>query len=161
MSISKTTSKIAGVLGAAALVVSLAACSGGQSVAEACMVAEKTVSEAQGDMQTAVTDAMSGEGDFNELFSSITDGLVKAEKEVQNAEVSDALKAITTDFSKVEDIFKDFKMPNTADLDYTDPEAMAELEEISAELQSKTGELEELSASLEESSTKLQELCNI
>lgn len=161
MSISKTTSKFAGVLGAAALVFSLAACSGGQSVAEACKVAEKTVSEAQADMETAVTEAMSGEGNFSDLFTGVNDALVKAEKEVQNAEVSDALKGISTDFSKVGEVFKDFKMPSMDDIDYTDPEAMAELEAMSAELEAKSGELEELSASLEKSSTKLQDLCNI
>lgn len=161
MSIRKTASKFAGVFGAAALVLSLAACSGGQSVAEACQVAEKTVSEAQGDMESAVTEAMSGEGNFGDLFTGVNEALVKAEKEVQNAEVSDALKAITADFGKVGDVFKDFKMPNMADLDYTDPEAMAEFEEITAELEGKSAELEELSASLEKSSSKLQELCNI
>lgn len=161
MSFSKTTTKIAGVLGAATLALSLAACSGGQSVAEACKVAEKTVSAAQSDMETAVTEAMSGEGNFGDLFSGVNEALVKAEKEVQNAEVSDALKAVTADFSKVGEVFKDFKMPNMTDLDYSDPKAMAEFEEITAELEGKSAELQELSSSLEKSSTKLQELCNI
>lgn len=161
MSFGNTTSKFAGVLCAAALAVTLSACSGGQSVAEACQVAEKTVSDAQTGMQSAVTEAMTGEGDFGELFSGVNDALVKAEAKVSNAEVSQALKDITADFGEVSEVFKDFKMPDMTDVDYSDPEAMAELEEITAELEAKSGDLEELSSKLEKSSSKLQELCNL
>ncbi|MHA3685204.1 hypothetical protein ACXR2T_14220 [Leucobacter sp. HY1910] len=161
MSVGKTTTKFAGVLCAAALAFTLSACSGGQSVAEACKIAEETVSEAQSDMQSAMTEAMTGEGDFGELFSGVNDALVKAEKQVNNAEVSQALKDITADFGEVRDVFKDFKMPDMTDFDYSDPEAMADFEEISAELEAKSGELEAISSKLEKSSAKLQELCTL
>lgn len=159
MSFVKTTTRIASVLGVAGLALSLAACSGGQSVAEACQVAEKSVLEAQGNMESAVTDAFSGEGDFSELFSGVTDALAKAEKEVKNSEVSDALKAVTADFSKVGDVFDGFEMPSMEGLDFTDPEAMAEFEKMGEQLEAKSAELDELSSALEASGNKLEELC--
>lgn len=161
MSIRKTTSKLAGVLGAAALVFSLAACSGGQSVAEACKVVGTSVAETQGGLQSAATEVMSGNGNFSDLFADAKNAFVEVEKKVQNSEVSDALKAMSDDFETAGALFKDIKMPNMADLDPTDPETMAAFEEMGAQFQEKRGELEDLQASLEKSTTKFQDLCNI
>lgn len=159
MSFSKTTTRIAGVLGAASLALSLAACSGGQSVAEACQIAEDTVTEAQGQMEGIMTDVMAGEGDMKELFASVNDALKAAEKKVTNDEVADALGAVSTDFMKIGDVLGDFKMPSVDDLDYTDPEAMEQITEMQADLEAISGELDEASSSLTESSKKLEDLC--
>lgn len=159
MSFSKTTTRIAGVLGAATLALSLAACSGGQSVAEACKIAEDTVTEAQGQMEGIMTDVMAGEGDMGDMFKTLDDALSSAEKKVSNTEVSDALKAVSDDFVKVGDVLGDFKMPSTDDLDYSDPEAMEKLTEMQGELEAISGKMEEASTSLTDSSKKLEELC--
>lgn len=161
MSLIKNSSKIAGVLGAAALAFTLTACSGGQSVAEACQIAEETVSEAQEDMTTLMSDAMSGDSNMGDMFAPILKAFSDAEKNVSNKEVSAALKDVNAEFSSMIDLVGDFKLPDTSDIDFSDPDAMAEFEAMQADLEALSSELEESTKGMEAAGKRLEELCNI
>lgn len=159
MSIIKSTTKVASVLGVAGLALSLAACSGGQSVAEACKIANETVAEANTNLESTVTEVMGGNADMNELFAPIKQSLKDAESKISNSEVSDALKGISGDFTSVSELLGDFKLPDLTDLDVTNPEDVKKFEDLQKQSESMLGDLESVSNSLQESGTKLQELC--
>lgn len=160
MSFIKNSTKIAGVLGAAALAFTLTACSGGQSVAEACKIAEDTVSQANTEMETLMADAMGGDSNMSELFAPIQQAFSDAEKNVSNADVSKALKDVNSEFSSMIDVLGDFKIPDMSNIDYSDPEAMAEIEDMQAELEAASAELEESAANMQAAGKRLEELCN-
>ncbi|WP_053353513.1 MULTISPECIES: hypothetical protein [Leucobacter] len=155
----KSVFKLAGVLGAAALTLSLAACSGGQSVAEACQVANSTVNDATGDLQSIMSDVTSG-GDLSTAFEPISAALDEAKSKVTNEEVSTALADVTAQFNAMSDTLSGFEIPDTSNIDPTDPEQMAELEKFQEESAEISTKLQEQSTALTESGKKLQEVCS-
>ncbi|PRI10634.1 hypothetical protein [Leucobacter massiliensis] len=174
----KTMFKAAGTVGAALLTLSLASCAGGQSVAEACQIAEDTmtevVSQSQADTQQALQDAMQGEDiDLGATLQPVLDALGDAQKKVTNAEVKDALDGFVDEYQTFADTISAIdlsafqELSDLSDLDPSDPEAMAKLDELqqkSQELQQKSQELQtelnERTEALTSASSKLEELCS-
>lgn len=156
----KSVFKLAGVLGAAALTLSLAACSGGQSVAEACQVANSTVNDATGDLQSIMSEVTSGGGDIASAFEPISAALDEAKSKVTNEEVSTALADVTDQFNAMSDTLSGFEIPDTSNIDPSDPDQMAALEKFQEESAEISSKLQEQSSSLTEAGQKLQEVCN-
>ncbi|MBP1325609.1 ribonuclease HI [Leucobacter exalbidus] len=159
MSFIKTTTKIASAFGIAGLALSLASCSGGQSVAEACDVALKTMTEVQTESDTALTDSAASDNSLTEMFAGFEDIALKAQQTVENPEVAEALKGIATDYAKIAKSVEGEEgsnMPSLEDIDYTDPKA---LEEFQKKTEAFTEKVESLAKSFSGSSETLQELC--
>ena len=156
----KSLFKVAGIFGAAALTFSLASCSGGQSVADACSIANSTVNEATGDLQSVLSDAMSGEGDLSAAFDPITEALEEAQSEVTNEEVSTALTNFTEELSAMSGTLEGYEIPDASSIDPADPEAMDKLEQMQSEAEEMTSKLEEHSTALTEAGQTLQDLCS-
>lgn len=159
MTETKSLFKIAGIFGAAALTLSLASCSGGQSVADACNIANSTVNEATGDLQSVLSDAMSGEGDLSAAFDPITEALEDAQSEVTNEEVSTALANFTDELSATSGTLEGYEIPDPSSIDPADPEAMDKLDQMQAEAEEMTTKLQEQSTSLTEAGQNLQDIC--
>ena len=98
-----TLTRIGGLAAAVALAATLTACSGGQSVAEACKIAQDEISSAtssmSSDLNSGMKDATSGEKvDFAGLFTPITDGLDAADKKITNETVKKPLEAFSAEY---------------------------------------------------------------
>lgn len=121
---------------------------GGQSIADACKIVEGEMETVNAEMQTALTESMSGEGDIAGAFDPIVGGLDKALKDISNAEVKTAtegMRNVVADFAKT---------MSGLDLDFEDPAAMEKMEEITAKLETQT-------ADLQAAGEKLDKLCNV
>ena len=148
------------LLAAAALTVTLASCSGGQSVAEACKVAQNAMSEVNTNTSSMMQEAMSGDADYAELFKPVQEALADAESQVTNEEVSSALKGVSTEFNGLVDDLSGFEIPSTDDIDPTDPEAMAKLDKMQEDLTAVSEKLQERAQSLQDAGNELTSLCN-
>ncbi|RGE24360.1 hypothetical protein [Leucobacter sp. wl10] len=155
-----TVRRTGAILAAAGLVFGLASCSGGQSVAEACKVANSTVNDATSKMQGLMSDAMSGKGDMSTMFDPINAALKEAQGKVTNEEVSTALKKVSDEFSALSATMKDFKMPDMSSIDPTDPEAMAKLDEMQTQAQELSTKVQGQADSLTKAGQNLQKTCN-
>ncbi|WP_017791727.1 hypothetical protein [Leucobacter salsicius] len=154
----KTITRVTGALGVAALALSLAACSGGQSVAEACQIAQDSIAQASDQVDQLMSEAVSGGGTMKDLVDPLNDALDGAEKKVTNPEVSAALKSMNSEFVRLGDLLEGVPLPDTQDID---PDAAATPEELKTEeaLEAISGELEKRNAALEQADMQLQELC--
>lgn len=153
-----TIRRIGAFAAAAALTVTLASCSGGQSVEEACKIAESATTEALGDVETMTQEMLQG-GNLGETFAKVTDALAEAQKQVTNKEVSAALAESVDGVRLISDSLKDFEMPDLSNIDFTDPEAMAQLEELSAKAEEMSAKMEAQGDKLTKAGEKLEALC--
>lgn len=96
----------AAAFAAVALTFGLSACGGGQSVDDACKVAEKEVKSAMGDLSGIDP---SDTDKATETISSMGDALQKTQKKLENAEVKDAVGDLSGSFGKLETAFADLK----------------------------------------------------
>ncbi|QIK62543.1 hypothetical protein G7068_04470 [Leucobacter viscericola] len=156
----KSTLRIGAVVAAIALASTLSACSGGQSVTEACKVANSTVNEATSDMNTLLQDAMSGNGDFSKVFDPINKALDEAQSKVTNEKVSKSLKTVADEFSAMGEDLKGYKVPDVSSIDMTAPDASEKLEAMSKESEAVSAKLQKRSESLQKAGTDLQKVCN-
>jgi chromosome segregation ATPase len=165
------------VVAAAGLALALASCSGGQSVADACKIAEETMTEvvtqSQADTQQALQGALQGEEvDFNAIFQPIKEALSDTQKTVTNEEVSTALDGFVTEYNSFVGVLEQVdlsgfqELSDLSDLDPSDPEAMAKIEELqekSTELQQQAQDLQtdiqDKTEALTAASSELSELC--
>lgn len=145
---------------AAGITLSLTACSGagGQSVADACGIANKTMTKVTSDAQEALNSAAEG-GDLSGVFSPVQDALASAKKQITNPEVSKALESYDSEFSNLAEKVKGYELPNLAELDPADPETMAQLDEIQAEASKLGEELTAGSEKLTEAGKQLAAVC--
>lgn len=166
------------VVAAAGLALALASCSGGQSVADACTIAEETMTEvvtqSQADTQQALQGALQGEEvDFGAIFQPIKDALGETQKKVTNEEVKGALDTFVEEYNsfigviEAVDLSGFQELSEMSELDPSDPEAMAKLEELqqkSADLQQQAQDLQsdiqDKQGSLMDASSELADLCN-
>lgn len=153
-----------GLIAIAGLAVALVGCSGGQSTADACKIANDNMTEVTQEAQAssqAVMEAMaSGEDvDFESLFAPTREALAKTQEEVTNEEVAAAVDKFATAYESLTDELSTMEIPDMSSFDPSDPEAMAQAEEIQAqatELQeTMTTQAENLTASM----TELTEVC--
>lgn len=157
--------RIGGIAAAIALTVSMAACAGGQSVADACKIANdemnKATSSIQSDTSSALQKATQGEKvDFAGVFKPISESLAKVNDKVTNEEVKKPLKAFTDEFNTFVKTFDGLEIPDVSKLDATDPAAMQKLQDAQKQLQDVSTKMQESSTKLTEQGKKLQSVCN-
>ncbi|MBS1673407.1 MAG: hypothetical protein JSS74_05515 [Actinobacteria bacterium] len=163
-----TMSRIGGVAAAFALAATMTGCSmlGGQSVADACKIANEEITKASSSVSSDLSDAMqnatSGEKvDFEGLFAPVQKGLDEAQKKVTNETVKVPLSAFAKQFKTFTTSFAGFEVPDLKSLDPTDPtamdkitEAQKKIEEISTKTQAESSKLQDLSKKLQDVCTK-------
>lgn len=94
--------KPAAFAAAVTLSLGLSACGGSQSVAEGCEVARKTVEDASAEFAGLDPNA---DADANEkAIDKITSSISKAEADVDNADVKDALGDLNAQFDQVDEM---------------------------------------------------------
>lgn len=152
--------RIGGALAAAALTVSLAACSGGQSVAEACKTADNAMQEVNANTSTMLQEAMSGDADYAELFKPVQEALDNAESQVTNEEVSAALGDVSTEFDGLVDELSGLEIPKMDDIDPTDPAAMEKLNQMQADMEAASASIQERADALTKAGQNLTEVCS-
>ncbi len=178
MTDTKSLFKIAGIFGAAALTLSLASCSGGQSVADACKIAQDSmtdvVAQSQTDAQSALQSAMSGEEtDFAAIFTPVVDALEDTQGKVTNEDVKGPLDNFVTEYKSFVETFDGIdlsamqEIQEMSQLDMTDPANQAKLEELqtkSKELQQQSQELQtklqDSQSTLMDASSELNDVCS-
>lgn len=132
--------KPAAALAAITLSLGLAACGGGgQSVDEACTVAEKEVKDAMGDMSSIDP---SDTDKATDTIASMSKALQDTEKKLDNDDVKKAVGDLSTEFDKLEKAFGDLKAAGD------DTEKLTAVSEdmstISKDVQTKGEKLDEL-----------------
>jgi len=160
-----TLTRIGGLAAAIALTATMTACSGGQSVADACKIANtemtKATSSVSSDVSSAMQKATTGEKvDFAEIFAPVQKGLEEAGKKVTNETVKAPLTAFATEFNGFVKVFDGFEMPDMKNIDATDPAAMDKLKEAQTKVEEISTKAQDASAKLTEQGKKLQEICN-
>lgn len=166
------------IIAAAGLALGLASCSGGQSTADACKIAEQTMTEvvtqAEVDAQQALQSAMQGEDvDFGTIFEPVKKALVEAQKKVTNEEVKSSLDTFVTEYTSFVEVIEGVdlsgfqELSEMSQLDPNDPEAMAKLDELqqkSTEMQQAAEklqtEMQDKQETLIAASSELADLCN-
>ncbi|WP_221583457.1 hypothetical protein [Microbacterium sp. G2-8] len=142
-----TTQRIARVSAALAVIAlipaGLAACSGGQSVEEACGTIEGELTSAGEELQSALTDMMSGEGE--NPMPQMSEALAAAGDDVTNEEVKEVYGTFVTSFDELLPFFEEFE-----NVDMEDPESLQKLQEMSADVQTKATDLEKAGADVQE-----------
>lgn len=156
---STTITRVAGMLGAGALALTLAACSGGQSVAEACQIAQDSVAEAGEQINSLMAEAISGGGSMKDLIAPLNEAIEGAEAKVTNPEVLAALEAMNSEFTSLGELLEGIDLPDMQGTDPENPTATPEQLKAQEELAAISGEIEERSLALEAADTRLQELC--
>ncbi|MBC9953148.1 hypothetical protein ICM05_00600 [Leucobacter sp. cx-42] len=170
-SIRRTTLAVAAV----GLSLGLVSCAGGQSVAEACKIAEVTLTDASADLatesQSFMTDAVAGKDvDIKAAFDPMLASLKDAQSKITNAEVKAPLDDFVTEFGAVTDLFGEFDfsilagLGDTSNLDMTDAAAVQELQDKAAKAQEQSLALSEKvndhSTKLQTAADQLAKLCN-
>lgn len=145
--------RFTGLVATAGLAMSLAACGGSQSVADACKIVETEMETVSAEMQTALTGAMSGgDADIAGAFDPIVAGLDKVLKDVSNTEVKAATEGMR-------DVVADFaKSMGDMGVDFSDPEALADPATME-KLEAFTEKMETQGAELQAAGEKLDKLC--
>lgn len=154
-----------GLAAAAALTLTLAACSGGQSTADACKIADEKMTDvsnqAMTDVQDSMQQLMNGENvDFDAIFSPISESLDETQGEITNEEVSDAVSNFATAFNGLADELSGFEMPDMSQIDASDPEAMAELQQVQEEATALQQTLTEKTQELQDAQQQVADVCN-
>ncbi|OZB85356.1 hypothetical protein [Microbacterium sp. 13-71-7] len=160
-----TLTRIGGLAAAIALTATMTACSGGQSVADACKIANgemnKATSSISSDVNSAMQQATQGDKvDFAAIFAPVQKGLEEAGKKVTNESVKAPLTAFATEFDGFVKVFDGFEMPDLKNLDATDPAAMDKLKAAQDKAQEISTKAQAASAKLTEQGKKLQDICN-
>lgn len=160
-----TFPRIAAFAAAAALTTSLAACSaGGQSVSEACRIAQEEISKATSsvtsDLSSSMQKATQGEKvDFNALLAPALEGIEAAEKKIANEKVKAPLTAFGEEYRNFVKVFDGFEIPDLKSLDPTDPTAMAKITAAQEKAQEIATKGQEATTKLNEQAKKLQAAC--
>lgn len=102
-------------IGAIALVpAALTACSGGQSVSEACKVAQESITDASSGMTEAMSDPAAAEQAFADLTTAITE----AGDDITNEEVKGAYDEFAASFQDTQAVLEEMTAdPANADMD--------------------------------------------
>lgn len=133
------TRKTAAALAALTLTFGLAACGGGQSVDEACKVAESEVKDAMGDMSSIdATDTDKA----TDTVKSMGEALKDTEDKLDNEKVKKAVGDLSKEFDQLETVFADVKDAGS------DPQKLSavsqKMGEISKDVQAKGKKLDDL-----------------
>lgn len=161
----KKITRTGALVAAAGLALTMTACAGGQSVAEACKIADDAMQEATSETQANASELMQsmtegGEVDFAATFEPVTAGLEKAQKEVTNEEVSAALDKFATEYKSFVGLLEGFEIPDMSNIDYSDPDAMAEVETFQAEAQKLSTDMQDQATAMTDAGKEMQKVCN-
>ncbi|MDA3147828.1 hypothetical protein JSO19_10610 [Leucobacter sp. UCMA 4100] len=156
----KKMPRFAAVTAAAAMMLTLSACAGGQSTAQACTILEKSPITTGDGFDKSLEDAVQNGGTINEAFAPISDELKKLTKDITNDELAPTVKEANDALTSLLKTAGDMNFPAMADMDMTDPEAMAELEEIQANFEKLEAEVTPASEKLNTAFTKINEVCS-
>ncbi|WP_295012993.1 hypothetical protein [uncultured Microbacterium sp.] len=160
-----TLTRIGGAAAALVVAATMSACSaGGQSVADACKIAQQEISKASSsassDLNSSLQQAAQGDKvDFAALFQPVLDGLSSAEKKVTNEKVKEPLTAFADEYKSFVKVFDGFEMPDLKNLDASDPNAMQKVEEAQTKAQEITTKSQAAMTKLTDESKKLQAVC--
>jgi len=159
-----TLTRIGGLAAAIALTATMTACSGGQSVADACKIAQdeiqKATSNISSDVNSAMQKATSGEKvDFAGLFAPILEGLDTADKKITNESVKKPLEGFSAEYKSFVKVFDGFEMPDLKSIDPTDPAAMDKLTEAQTKMKDVSTKVQDASTKLMDQAKKLQQVC--
>ncbi|VXB66798.1 conserved exported hypothetical protein [Microbacterium sp. 8M] len=159
-----TLTRIGGVAAAIVLTATMTACSGGQSVADACKVANtemnKATSSISSDVNSAMQKATAGEKvDFAGLFAPVLEGLDAADKKITNESVKKPLEAFSAEYKNFVTVFDGFEMPDLKNLDATDPATMDKLTEAQNKMKDVSTKVQDASTKLMDQAKKLQDVC--
>lgn len=159
-----TLTRIGGVAAAIALAATMTACSGGQSVADACKVAQDEMQKATSSMSSDVNDAMqkatAGEKvDFAGLFAPVLESLDAADKKITNESVKKPLEAFSAEYKSFVKVFDGFEIPDVKSIDATDPAAMDKLTEAQNKMKDVSTKVQDASTKLMDQAKKLQDVC--
>ena len=163
----KQTYRLAGTAGAVVAVLALSACSdgasGGQSVDEACTVAEEVMTTALDEMGTQLestfTDIAYGiEVDTHGVFAPLNDAISDAVEQVSNTDVKGALVDFKDDFEAFAGAIESADIPDINTENVSDPELIAEQE---AALEEFSATVETHARSLQASSAHIETLCTV
>lgn len=160
-----TLTRIGGLAAAIALTATMTACSGGQSVADACKIANaemtKATSSVSSDLNAAVQQATQGEKvDFAGIFAPVQKGLDEAGKKVTNETVKAPLTAFASEFEGFIKVYEGLEIPDLKNIDATDPASMDKVKQAQDKIQEVSTKAQAASAKLTEQGKKLQEVCN-
>lgn len=152
--------RVTGTLGVAALALSLAACSGGQSVAEGCKIAQESLASAGGQIDALTAEALAGGGSVKDLIVPLSDALEAAEEQVTNAQVAAALEELHSEFVGLGELLEGVTIPEQLDTDSTSSTLTPEELKVQQQLDAISGELEKRNSALEIADLNLQALCS-
>lgn len=157
--------RASGLIAATGLAIALVGCAGGQSTADACKIANDNFAEVQQEVQdnsqAAVDGMMNGEDvDFDSLFAPVNDALAKTQEEVTNDEVKPVVDNFATSIQGLTDELSGLDIPNMADFDPTDPEAMAQAEEMQAQAAELQTAMQTHTENIQSATTELNEVCS-
>ena len=160
-----TAARIGGVVAAIALTATMTACSGGQSVADACKIANAEMTTAtssmSSDLNSAMQNATSGEKvDFAALFAPVTEGLDAASAKITNDTVKKPLDAFSTEYKSFVKAFEGFEIPDMKTIDPADPSAIDKLTQAQEKLKEISTKAQDASTKLTDQAKKLQDVCN-
>lgn len=166
--ITRPIARVSSVIAVVALAVPLAACSGGQSVSQACLQTNvalaTTFQSIDTDVEAALQKGMEGEEiDLAAVFTPAGDALAQAQKDVSNAEVQEALDAFVGEFDAYAETVEGADWNTFASFNQLDPNSdeyartVDEIESASLELQESI--MEHLTG-LSEAGDELTTLCN-
>lgn len=130
------------VLAVASLALGLTACSGEQSVTDACKVTQSTMTEVQSSL-TAM-----GTGDTDAL-KDVQKALEDAQGKVTNPDVSEKLKALTDEFNAFADEAGQLDLSDPTSIDPTDQDTMDLVESLNERV-----------TKLQKAGTEFDSLCN-
>ncbi|WP_427870994.1 hypothetical protein [Leucobacter luti] len=164
----KTARRIGAIVAALGLAATLASCAGGQSVADACKIANDTMTDvankAQSDVQTGMQDAMAGKDvNFGEIFKPVVKALEDTQGKVTNEEVKKPLDKFVTEYKSFASTIEEVDLSALKDaqnIDPTAPDAQAKLEELQKSTEKLQADITESSTKLQESSTELNSVCS-
>lgn len=159
----KQTYRWVAFAGAVAGVLSLAACSNEQSVAEACEVAEEVITTAFDEVESQLESTFIDVGygidvDFDAMFGPVNEAIAEATEIVSNAEVQSALVEFRDGFAAFTAAVASADIPEISAENMSDPEAF---EEQSAALEAFSMTVQTQAMSLQESSQSVEALCDI
>ncbi|KZE90886.1 hypothetical protein [Microbacterium sp. TNHR37B] len=139
----RTTSSLSLLLVGGLAVAALTGCSGQQSVADACKIAESTVSEVQTDVASVSADASAGEfSKVSGLFDTLKGKLDEASGKITNEEVKTAVNDLSASVDKFATLFDGLED--------------GDMEGLSGKLD----QFEPAATAIQDSSTKLGTLCS-
>ncbi|KKI20906.1 MULTISPECIES: hypothetical protein [unclassified Leucobacter] len=169
--------RIGGIAAAIALTVSMAACAGGQSVADACKLVKTTdskISESNSDIANSMSKLTEGEKvDFAAALDPVSKALKDTQSKITNDKVKPQYDKMVAGFESVKKSLAGIDMSVFAgladlkNLDMSDPASMQKIEELRKKSEAAQAEFSKVQKDLEASQkdmtgavSEINKVCN-